>query len=170
MLGEYKNLADTFTTYAQSSVQDDWPTIALPFFALHTQNFHDQSGLEEVSFYPAVRKDQVESWLGFSGTHHEEIVQDGHMTEHGSLDNLNPVGYKSFISRSQEGTLVPENDNKPFYYPSWHAFPAPTTYNLINWNLASVDAYGKSEVSKVAHEHSQRYINTLTNVLLLVYR
>ena len=59
------------------------------------------------------------------------------MLETGSTDALKPVAYHPYISRPSPEGFLPDME-RDYYFAAWTFSPPPTSYGLINWNIAGV--------------------------------
>jgi hypothetical protein len=64
------------------------------------------------------------------------MVEEGHMIETGTLDNLIPENFNPYmVKKTAEGSFP--DIEREYYFPAWHTSPPPASYGLINWNIAS---------------------------------
>jgi hypothetical protein len=115
-----------------------WPFVALPNFESLGKNFHKIAGIEIFSLFPTVTRANTEAWLNYTDKQHAHMVKESHMLKYKTLDNLNEVGYKSFIQRiSSNGEFIQDIDRE-IYHPMWQFSPPMFTYGAMNWNIASL--------------------------------
>lgn len=133
-------LTQAITSNAEAT-NATFPFYQLPFYEHYVQNFMDQGGIELGSVGVRVVQEKVGDWLHYATDTHEQWVREGHMFQHGKLDHFVGGGYKPYITRTVPGTGFVPDITREEYWVHWTMFPSPFTYNLINWNFASVDDY-----------------------------
>ena len=111
---------------------------------LEAQNMLDHGGSEIVDIFPLIEESQRGAWESYASTHYEKWVRQGHLERHGSFERLNATGYNYQISAIQpDGSFSPfPNNSDALLTPLWQFTPAPTSFSIINWNLAQVPDYG----------------------------
>ncbi|CAJ1935354.1 unnamed protein product [Cylindrotheca closterium] len=135
----FQTLATIISDYADASNQI-WPFVDLPKFEAYAEHVLKIAGTEVCTLLPLVTRENKEAYLNYTDNNYERIVAEAHMIENGNLDDLNPVGYKSFLTVGTANGFV-EDIDRDFYHPMWHFSPPMFTYGALNWNAISVPDY-----------------------------
>ncbi|CAJ1930877.1 unnamed protein product [Cylindrotheca closterium] len=114
-----------------------WPFVALQNFESLGEDFHKIAGTEIFTLFPTVTREKTEDWLNYTDKEHAPMVRHSHMLKYKNMDNLNEVGYKSYIQSASPTGMIPDID-RDVYHPMWQFSPPMFTYGAINWNILSL--------------------------------
>jgi hypothetical protein len=126
-------------TYAQTS-NVSWPFVSLPLCEAYGRQNLIQSGTELFVVFNKVTSEDREEYVNFTIDNHEAMVKEGHMFKTGSLDNLTPQKFHPYMSTGSPHDFMPDIE-RDYYFPAWHTSPPPASYNLLNWNIASIPSF-----------------------------
>eukprot|EP00977_Amphora_coffeiformis_P013348 scaffold3471_cov175-Amphora_coffeaeformis.AAC.22 len=135
----FRALSHHITIYAQNN-NKTWPFVTVPDIEVTGSDTLLQAGTELFNVFVKVENKDRQAWIDYTTANHEEWVKEGHLLRNGNLDRLQQVAFKPFISKSVNGSFV-EDDVRDYYFCAWHMVPTPTTYGLLNWNIASYRSY-----------------------------
>lgn len=135
--------ADTLALSAIES-NETWPFVTLRSFEAKARHFRKQIGAEFIGISVRVSEAKREEWLSFTNKTHGSMVREGHLIQKGTLERLDAVGYKGFISKRdhQSGEWIPQEKSDE-YFPMWSYSPPPASFGMINVDLNSFDHFGK---------------------------
>lgn len=137
----FNNHIETISAGAQGHTDGNaFPYYSPPFYERSAQNLLDQGKVEAAAICVRVKDQNYSDWIAYANETYDEWVHDAHMFQYGSLDSLDPVGYRPFITKVEPGVGLVESPpgDKDEYWVHWNSYPSPATYLLINWDLASV--------------------------------
>ena len=109
-------------------------------FEAYAEHTLIQSNTEVVAIFNRVTHDEREAWIEYANATYEDWVEEGHLIETGSLDDLNPQGYTPDITGASPNGFIPEKELDE-YFVCWNWSPPPFTYGAVNWNARSVPDY-----------------------------
>lgn len=121
---EIRNAYSGFAKVVSASAtatNSTWPFFTLHAFESIAATVRKQSGTEVFAVANVVPHETREEWETYATQHYEDHIREGHMTSHGSLDRLNPVGYADFISSLGAEGFEPDIQ-RDHYFPGrqWH--------------------------------------------------
>jgi hypothetical protein len=143
---QQKDIREGIRTFATiisdhaASTNKTWPFVDLPKFEAYAEHILKIAGTEACAMFPIVTRKNKEAYLNYTGNNYERVVAEAHMIGNGHLNDLNPVGYKSFFTVGTAKGFV-EDIDRDFYHPMWHFSPPMFTYGAVNWNAVSVPDY-----------------------------
>eukprot|EP00934_Nitzschia_sp_Nitz4_P003459 Nitzschia sp. Nitz4//scaffold506_size4488//37//3349//NITZ4_009244-RA/size4488-snap-gene-0.0-mRNA-1//-1//CDS//3329553613//3449//frame0 len=134
----------SMSAYVHSNHKGAWPFFHMPLYPMYGNDLRDQGRLEVAVPFMRVERDQLQEWEAFVTKNHEDVITEAHMTQDGNLDRLvdNATStYVDYVFKFGPDGPVPDDD-RDTYWPSIDFAPAPRTYGLVNWNIASSSVYG----------------------------
>eukprot|EP00934_Nitzschia_sp_Nitz4_P000393 Nitzschia sp. Nitz4//scaffold129_size63868//17137//21252//NITZ4_006196-RA/size63868-processed-gene-0.67-mRNA-1//-1//CDS//3329534896//393//frame0 len=121
-----------------------WPFFHMPLYVMYGNDLRQQGNLEVTMPLMRVERSQLEEWETFVAGIYEDVVFEAHMIQDGDLHRLSNNATSTFHDYVYKVTpegKVPD-DERETYWPVIDSAPAPHSYGMVNWNVASSDIYG----------------------------
>lgn len=134
---DIRNACRTFSMVISDEAAETnqtWPFVDVASFETLGENFLKIAGTEIFTLFPTVTKANSEAWVNYADKNHAPMVRRSHILKYKTLDNLNEVGYKSYI---QGAGFTPDID-RDVYHPMWQFSPPMFSYGALNWNIGSL--------------------------------